>query len=749
MKRISAILLALCLLVTPALAAGSGTGQASYQNRTVLTDGLTYENAVSYTSDGSRVETYTLEAAAGGSVHPIVLACDTIYGGMTVTQMIAYARTLGYSVVGAVNADFGYWETRIPCGMVVEDGVYKSSPEGNNAVAFTDGGLYASFNPQVKLTLRNETTGADVSLTHYNKTRAETGGLYLYSEYFSTVSTRTATDGWFVRLKVLSGAMSVSGTMELEVTELTDDRSSVPIGAGYLVLTAAKASALESVYGGFTVGDRVTLTAACSDEKLAGAKWVSGCGNILVSEGKTYHSEWWDASVSGVNPRTAVGVRADGTVVYEVMDGRTSASRGATLAELTADLISQGCVTAVNLDGGGSSVMSLLMPGGTDCAVLNSPSDGSLRKVCSYILFVTDQPASGAASRLFLKEDGAAVLSGSSLPLTCLATNTALRTVSLPGTVTASASLGTVSGGVYTAGGAGGADTVRLSAGGISGSGTLHVVTQADSLKVTDAATGKAPAAAAMEQGATLSLSAKAFWLQRPVAMDASAVTYSVQGEVGSVTSDGVFTASGTPGAEGSVTVSAAGVTVQVPVKLVFEFSDVRGHWASAYVHALYEKGVVTGVTDTTYCPDAGMKRCDFVLMLWRAAGQPAASAACTFPDVPADAYYAAAAAWAQEQGIAQGDGNGRFLPEGSLTRQEGFTFLFRALGALGVTAKEADASALAGFSDAAALADWAQTPAQTLCAMGLVDGSGGALDPLGTLTRAQMAKLLCAALKL
>ena len=58
-----------------------------------------------------------------------------------------YAEGLGYNVVGAINADFGYWETRIPCGMVVEDGVYKSSPEGNSAKMCIRDSLVAYYLP--------------------------------------------------------------------------------------------------------------------------------------------------------------------------------------------------------------------------------------------------------------------------------------------------------------------------------------------------------------------------------------------------------------------------------------------------------------------------------------------------------------------------------------------------------------------------------------------------------------------------
>ena len=191
MKKLLCLILAALMLTTCALAYGAGTGEAVYTNRWNLASGFVYENAFSYGSTGSRNETFVVENAPGSSVYPIVLACDTIYGGMTITQMIDYAEGLGYNVVGAINADFGYWETRIPCGMVVEDGVYKSSPEGNSAIGFTNGRAYASYKPEVYITLENQTSGGSVTTTHLNKTRSDSG-VYLYSEYFSTVSTRTS-----------------------------------------------------------------------------------------------------------------------------------------------------------------------------------------------------------------------------------------------------------------------------------------------------------------------------------------------------------------------------------------------------------------------------------------------------------------------------------------------------------------------------------------------------------------------------
>ena len=174
-------------------------------------------------------------------------------------------------------------------------------------------------------------------------------------------------------------------------------------------------------------------------------------------------------------------------------------------------------------------------------------------------------------------------------------------------------------------------------------------------------------------------------------------------------------------------------------------YPDVpRGHWASGNVKRLYEQGVVTGVSATEFGPNLSMKRCDFVLMLYRAAGEPAVDAAgSSFGDVQADSYFASAVAWAAANGITQGKSEGVFAPYDTLSREEGFTFLYRALNALDVDHVDADPALLASFPDGSAVSDWARVPTATLVGMGVVSGGDSGLSPHGSLSRAEMAKLL------
>ena len=175
----------------------------------------------------------------------------------------------------------------------------------------------------------------------------------------------------------------------------------------------------------------------------------------------------------------------------------------------------------------------------------------------------------------------------------------------------------------------------------------------------------------------------------------------------------------------------------------------MRGHWANENVKSLYAEGIVGGVSATEFGPSLAMKRGDFVLMLYRAAGEPAVSGAGGFTDVSAGDYYAAAVAWAVEKGVTEGKGEGVFAPNDTLTRQEGFALLYRALGILGVDAPAAGEDTLDAFPDGDAVASWAREAAASLVELGVVEGSGTGLNPAAGLTRAEMAKLLDTALKL
>ena len=122
--------------------------------------------------------------------------------------------------------------------------------------------------------------------------------------------------------------------------------------------------------------------------------------------------------------------------------------------------------------------------------------------------------------------------------------------------------------------------------------------------------------------------------------------------------------------------------------KAAADFSDVAADaWYAKAVAWAVEAGVINGMGDGTFAPNAECTRAQFVKMLWVINGSPKADAA-DFSDVAADAWYAQAVAWAAAQEVTLGDGEGHFLPDDSCTRGQAVAFLHRA-PSLTVTAAE------------------------------------------------------------
>ncbi len=113
------------------------------------------------------------------------------------------------------------------------------------------------------------------------------------------------------------------------------------------------------------------------------------------------------------------------------------------------------------------------------------------------------------------------------------------------------------------------------------------------------------------------------------------------------------------------------------------------------------ENGVTGGVGNSLFAPNQPCTRGQIVTFLWRAAGSPEPKNMSNFSDVPADSYYAKAVAWAVENGITTGTGDGKFSPDATCTRAQSATFLFRA--------SKASANGAPAFSDVAATAYYAE----------------------------------------
>ena len=171
-------------------------------------------------------------------------------------------------------------------------------------------------------------------------------------------------------------------------------------------------------------------------------------------------------------------------------------------------------------------------------------------------------------------------------------------------------------------------------------------------------------------------------------------------------------------------------------------FLDLDGtQWYADGVDDIVDRGLMNGTGPVTFEPDSTMTRAMLVTVLWRSAGSPNEGTN-GFTDVPADQWYTQAVAWAAQNGIVNGVGNNKFDPDAKITREQLAAVLYRYAGKVGmdVTAR-AD---LKLFPDAGSVSAYATDALSWCVANGIVNGTlehGTAyLDPQGSATRAQVA---------
>lgn len=176
-----------------------------------------------------------------------------------------------------------------------------------------------------------------------------------------------------------------------------------------------------------------------------------------------------------------------------------------------------------------------------------------------------------------------------------------------------------------------------------------------------------------------------------------------------------------------------------------YKFTDVKaGDWYHEAVDFAVKNGLFNGMSDTTFEPNTPMTRGMLVTVLWRYEGQPEGGTN-NFADVKDGEWYAKAVAWAASKGIVNGVGNGKFDPNGKVTREQLAAILFRYSESKGYdTSKTGN---LNTFPDAAKVSDWAKSAYSWAVGESLIGGNvingKTLLDPQGNATRAQVATIL------
>lgn len=714
------------------------------------------ESTLPLSHDASLTETTYRDAASrlrkeavvtytpGAALRPTVVYGTTLYGRTPMDSMENYPNAWGFSVIAGVNGSFFDMANGIPYGCVITNGTVRTS--GNlEAVGFMEDGSAVIGIPDLSIRLQLPTREAPMEV-HVNKVLTKTNGMVLYTRDYDS-HTKNTISAFNVILQPDEPDLVPGKTITCTVTDVVPDTADCNIPAGCFVLSMATetdyAATLETSLKPLMAGDAATLTISI------GENWqnvVSACAGmeILVENGKI-RTDFTLASAKSRSARTAVGLKEDGSLILYTADNAGGAT-GLTLTELAERMRELGAVTALNLDGGGSTAIRALYPGMKDTQTVNTPSDGSLRKCANFLFLTRPKAQAGEAAKLFAYPHDAMALPGGEIKFTITATDENYLTAAVPDDVTLTAAGGSVTGNVFTAGEVGTA-VISLESENASGSVAVRVIDTPESISL--ARDDGSAAGGSVTSGQVLNFTATAKYAGETLYAENTSFVWTCDSAIGSVDEEGVFTAAKVYTAvTGKLTCAAGGRSQTITLTVLPDnpFPDTENHWAKSYIRAMYDAGVLNGSKIDgvlLFRPDDAMTRQEFITSLVRFLGAETQEADLPFADNDAVAPWAKDAVMtAYCLGYLSGSQVGEELycnPTQSITRQEAMVILSRTL-----PETESAEDVLASFPDAGSVAPWAKDGLSKMVGLGVISGmSDGTLSPAATVTRAQVAKML------
>lgn len=367
------------LLVASALAALAVAGvlsPAAAAETTQLLPGVTYETGVQFTPHGP-VALHIVRGPRPVGLYRLqpVLSNDSVVLRETVSAMQRRLTTQATSV--GVNGDFFSLADGRPSGILLRDGVLATPPNSSrSSTGITLDGLLDVRKVRFLGTWRG--TGQRRALNFLNKAPG-TNGMSLFTSDWGTATPRIA--GSFAVTLAPFSAATPNADLLAPVTA-TSQNGRVALGPGTAVLVARGAAAAK-LQAEAQPGTTITLRLILQPEWATVADAIGG-GPVLVRDGApVYRSNeaFTTSQLVPRGPRSAVGQRADGSVLLVTTDGRQPGySVGMTNFELALALVRLGAVRGMALDGGGSSTLAF------EGTVLNSPSDGKERAISTALM---------------------------------------------------------------------------------------------------------------------------------------------------------------------------------------------------------------------------------------------------------------------------------------------------------------------------------------------------------------------------
>ncbi len=261
-----------------------------------------------------------------------VLASATLSHKASITAMAKKNNS-----IVAVNGAFFLPQTGCPLGTMMVDKKLYTGPVFNRvAMGFTTDGFKMD---RVKLDAKVKCGWNEIKVDNINQPRMSVGFTLCYTPDWGKMSPATPKNG--LQVVVSDG----------KIISITKEKSPIPLNGYVLVGPAIKLTNLR-------INDKVNLDVKTLPEWEDVNHIISG-GPYLVKDGQVYVDIQDEKllAIGGRNPRTAIGYTKDNRFIMITADGREGSSIGMTLKELAYLMHALGCVNAMNLDGGGSTVM--------------------------------------------------------------------------------------------------------------------------------------------------------------------------------------------------------------------------------------------------------------------------------------------------------------------------------------------------------------------------------------------------------
>ena len=784
----------------------SGLGRAYYESSMEIFEGASYHEIISgHSTNGIQHAHYVEADLKSGNVKPLVFNGE-VRGTYTIGDMIKYAEEQGYKVIAAINGDIYDMSSGTPKGLVIHGGnIVTSGYAPDRVIAFDEDGKAALVRSDVAYSVKgtivkNNTATTSTSIqvpveeTYYEteyvtledgtvveqqveKTRTvyETQeqteeyteqqeeawnakidffnvpygaakGLHLYNRHYAS-STKTSGTCIEVVIECDDIQLRMNDTIKGIVKQVNSATSNTPITDNTVVLSTISGSASAAYLASLKVGSEIEISANdAGNTGLEDARECIGIYYSLVENGR-------NVTTSGqANPRTALGIKEDGSVMLLELDGRqASVSKGLSLSDLADAMIELGCETAVNLDGGGSSVIYVRQPGkDTTATRQSSPSGGSERKVTNGILLVYDEKSSDKGDQhLNLYPELTLAMPGAQVQINAYASNSLYEKATLRSSVSydVDSDYGTItSDGLFTAGTKAGRAEIEAAASGYaSGKTAVEIV---DDFTIVPSVT-KLTIESGQSRDINVSASVGDYGVTIPVNSEDSLFTFRCDENIGTIDAQGIFTAttSSAVSQTGNIYISYGEKSIEIPVQVgayIVEFSDTIEHWARTYIGTLAGMKILDGMGENRFEPEGSLTRAQFVAMLAKMTDNVdlSLSAPAGFTDVAAADWYYGYINWGYENGIVNGMGDGTFAPNSSITREQMAVMLCNYARSIGFALPQTGSGV--SFSDSGSISTWAVDYVATAAGAGVINGfDTGDFRPQGVATRAQAATVI------